>query len=360
MTKDKRLDIELMRILAAFFVIFNHTDTTGFFLFSLYDPHSIQYWLYLFISIFCKLSVPLFFMISGALLLDRQPEPIKTVWLRRVLHMVGVIAVWSFFYYMVSVCQGRGAFDFSNFLMQLYEENWNFSYWYLYVYISFLLSLPLLQRIAQNLLNKDYFYMITLYIVFVMILPSIQYLFWQGEHRLNGNISVGWLISDIVIFPLAGYFLDHRIRDFWNGKRIAVLWLVNIATILFACYLTYDLAKVTGVCNEIESQVFHKTFVLINAATVFVTFQYLSEHLKMIRKMRKVITSVGGCTFGIYLLHVYLKDYTELSAYIGKVQERLLISPMIYAFIYCAIIFGCGYLITLVLKRIPVVKRLVT
>lgn len=39
----RRLDIECMRILAAFFVIFNHTETTGFFLFSYYDTHGIRY-----------------------------------------------------------------------------------------------------------------------------------------------------------------------------------------------------------------------------------------------------------------------------------------------------------------------------
>ena len=35
MEKNKRLDIELMRIIAVFFVIFNHTGKTGFFFFSL-------------------------------------------------------------------------------------------------------------------------------------------------------------------------------------------------------------------------------------------------------------------------------------------------------------------------------------
>lgn len=83
----RRLDIECMRILAAFFVIFNHTETTGFFLFSYYDTHGIRYWLYLFISIFCKFSVPLFFMISGALMLNRISEPLKQLWHHRIFHM---------------------------------------------------------------------------------------------------------------------------------------------------------------------------------------------------------------------------------------------------------------------------------
>ena len=63
-----------MRIIAAFFVIFNHTSSVGHFLFSRYSDHSIQYWPYMLIAAFCHFSVPLFFMISGALLLGRDDE----------------------------------------------------------------------------------------------------------------------------------------------------------------------------------------------------------------------------------------------------------------------------------------------
>lgn len=150
MSQKKQLDIELLRILAAFFVIFNHTNTTGFFLFSLYDLHSLHFWFYLAISIFCKFSVPLFFMISGALMLHRPPEPLKTLWLHRVFHICVVLLCWSFFYYLVAVQEGSEAFSIKHFLAQLYDSNWNGSYWYLYAYIPLLITLPLLQRIAQK------------------------------------------------------------------------------------------------------------------------------------------------------------------------------------------------------------------
>lgn len=77
--KSRRVDIEAMRIFAAFFVIFTHTGDRGFFLFSLYDNHSPQFWIYLMFTVFCKVSVPLFFMITGALMLGKDPEPISLV-----------------------------------------------------------------------------------------------------------------------------------------------------------------------------------------------------------------------------------------------------------------------------------------
>ena len=108
---NKRLDIELIRIIAVFFVIFNHTGTMGYFLFASYEPRSIQYWIYLFISVFCKISVPLFFMITGALMLNRKEESLRYLWKHRVLHICCILIIWSFFYYMVLVKEGVEAFN---------------------------------------------------------------------------------------------------------------------------------------------------------------------------------------------------------------------------------------------------------
>ena len=60
MENQRHLDIELIRIIACFFVIFNHTGENGFFLFSLQNRGSVLFWIDLMISIFCKCSVPLF------------------------------------------------------------------------------------------------------------------------------------------------------------------------------------------------------------------------------------------------------------------------------------------------------------
>ena len=98
MVAKKRFDIELMRIIAAFFVLYNHTGANGFSKFLDYDPHTFHYWLYLFLSISCKVSVPLFLVIAGALMLGREPEPIKDLWRHRILHIFNILFIWSVFY----------------------------------------------------------------------------------------------------------------------------------------------------------------------------------------------------------------------------------------------------------------------
>lgn len=361
MQSKKTLYLELMRILAAFFVIFNHTRTTGFFLFSLYEPNSFQYWICLIFSIFCKFSVPLFFMISGALLLDRQSESFKRLYTHRVGHMCFILIAWSFFYYLTEIRAGNETFSLVRFFSRLYDSNWNVSYWYLYAFIPFLMSLPLLQRIAQNLSNREYLYLLALYVAFNMILPSVQYLLWHGDHNLNTSLRLAWISSNIFIYPLIGYFLQHRAKDYWNMKKILLLWSANILTILLSCYLTYLRAKITGICDEDNSQTFHNTFILINCITIFVTLQYWGNHSKILEKLQKPIISIGSCTFGIYLLHIYIKDFTSLTPRLWHIfQEQIHMPAIIYAFFYCAAIFVCCYLITLVIKHIPIIRKLVS
>ena len=79
----KKIYIEVLRIIAALFVIFNHTGSMGFELYSSYTICSPKYWIMLFLSILCKVAVPLFLMISGALLLNKDLN-VKEIWKYRI------------------------------------------------------------------------------------------------------------------------------------------------------------------------------------------------------------------------------------------------------------------------------------
>ena len=103
MNKVKILYIEILRIIAAFFVIYNHTGNDGFFLFSICDVGSIQFWIYMAISIFCKFAVPVFFMISGALLLARKDESLKDLYCKRIFKIVIILFAFSALNYFIEL-----------------------------------------------------------------------------------------------------------------------------------------------------------------------------------------------------------------------------------------------------------------
>ena len=76
-TKGKKIYIEVLRCIAIFFVIFNHTEEYGFDLYK-ETAETWPYIIYLTISILCKAAVPIFFMISGGL------NSIICIWLAKI------------------------------------------------------------------------------------------------------------------------------------------------------------------------------------------------------------------------------------------------------------------------------------
>ena len=318
MYNKKYLDIDCMRIIAAFFVIFNHTNKLGFQLYTLYDMSDVRYWAYLFISVFCKFSVPLFFMITGAVFLNRDSENIKYLFSHRILKLFTVLIFWSLFYYMNeknpgfwkfnSVLRGGINFNLKEFLSVLYTYNWNTPFWYLYACIPMMMTIPLLQRIAKSLYDRDFLYLYLLYAIFQIIIPMVQFILWKDVYKINSNFSISWLCCNIFVFPLSGYFFMNRGQGYWSIKRIAWLWVINIATIIISCYMTYIKAKNFG---DLYNQTYLSQFVIINCVAIFITFKWIFNHVHISKYLEAIINSVGSCTFGIYILHIFFLDWPK-------------------------------------------------
>ena len=360
----RRLDLELMRVIACFFVIFNHTGENGFFRFSLCDSGSLRFWVYLAVSIFCKFSVPLFFMVSGALLLERE-ESLGRLWRHRIGKIALVLLAWSFFYYLDEVWLGWREFRLGDFAGQFLWGNWNLSFWYLYTYLAMLMTLPLLRKFAGSLTNREFVYLFSLAFVFSSLLPVLQYLLWQENHSFNSDFQLGWVCAQIFVCPLLGYFMRKRIPDFWSGRRLALLWAANLGGILVTAGLTVWKASLTGMLDENHSQSFYNLFAVLNAASVFAACTYLAGRgaalrRPLLRRLCALLQSMGSCTLGIYLLHLFFHQRLPFMGRLWDVfRVRLGLGDMISAFLYCGVIFLMGYGVTLVLKRVPLVRRLV-
>ena len=360
----RRLDLELMRVIACFFVIFNHTGENGFFRFSLCDSGSLRFWVYLAVSIFCKFSVPLFFMVSGALLLERE-ESLGRLWRHRIGKIALVLLAWSFFYYLDEVWLGWREFRLGDFAGQFLWGNWNLSFWYLYAYLAMLMTLPLLRKFAGSLTNREFVYLFSLAFVFSSLLPVLQYLLWQENHSFNSDFQLGWVCAQIFVCPLLGYFMRERIPDFWSGRRLALLWAANLGGILVTAGLTVWKASLTGMLDENHSQSFYNLFAVLNAASVFAACTYLAGRgaalrRPLLRRLCALLQSMGSCTLGIYLLHLFFHQRLPFMGRLWDVfRVRLGLGDMISAFLYCGVIFLMGYGVTLVLKRVPLVRRLV-
>ncbi|MDU3827790.1 MAG: acyltransferase family protein, partial [Peptostreptococcus sp.] len=146
-----------MRGFAIFFVIFNHTGTNGFNLFSTYQPASLQFWISLGVAIFCKFSVPVFFAISGALALGKDPEPLGRLWRKKILKFSLILIIISLIYYLELIYKANGnklileKGWINDFILKLYSGDVRTHLWYMYAFIAYLIGLPFLQSLVKHL-----------------------------------------------------------------------------------------------------------------------------------------------------------------------------------------------------------------
>lgn len=355
--KKPLIYIEVMRIVAIFFVIFNHTNEKGFFLFSTCPKGSIQFWLYMIISVFCKVSVPLFFAISGALMLHRKDEKLSDLFVKKILKMAVILLVFSAIYHLYALHMSGQLFDLEKFVITIYKSQTRTHLWYLYAYIAFLASLPFLRAMVKGLDTKYFYYLIGIALFFDGIRLIMEFVVWRGWYSINNNIKLTWLTANIVLYPCIGYFMEHRINiDNIKKKTLPLLWMANIVTIIISCYMTYYKGELQGVINEASSQGFLTIFVLVNCITLYMTTKYIFSKVTMPKILEKIVLSLGKSTFGIYLLHLLVKDK---AINMIDIMTKAGCNHMIAVLVWCFMVMMVCWVITIVLRKIPVIKKLV-
>ena len=163
----KKYYLEVIRILAILMVMYNHS--AAFMSFS--NQSGVEYAISFLFSMVCKGAVPLFFMVSGALLLGKN-ESGKDLFQKRILRMILVIVIFSFLYYMKLVLKGERPFAPFSFLLSLPTDLVYLPYWFLYSYLGVLTILPILRPLAQNMSKNTFWYLIILQILLDCLKPT--------------------------------------------------------------------------------------------------------------------------------------------------------------------------------------------
>lgn len=350
--KSKLLHLEIMRIFAVYFVIFNHTSGSGYMLFTHVTPGSWRYWVYLILSIFCKVSVPLFLMISGALLLKKDPERLDFLFRKRILKMCILLFVVSLLYYLRDMMlTPDSSYGIRNFFKTIYSDTTSRHLWYLYMYLAFLFILPFLQALVKNLKDEYFVYMILISFA-TSCVTLMELVLFHNHVTLNTHFSFTW-VPDIILYPCVGYYMENRLEI--TKKNTALLGALNIACLACSAFWTYYYMVHPSSDLKVGVATFHKRFVLINAISMFMLIKYLSQYLQITPRISKFLLSMGSCTFGIYLIHkaVMASRYHNV---VMDFLKRIIPGRMLPCLVFCLVVLLISYLLTLILKKIPIIK----
>ena len=349
----RKVYIDFIRMIAIYLVLFNHTGANGFVLFTV-ERDSILYPFYLFNGIFVKIAVPLFFMTSGALLLGKQ-ESIKTILTKRFLRFAVVLLLGSVIAYAYECLRiSPQEMSLLTFARILYGGQHTVAYWYLYAYLAFLLMLPFLRRLAQSMSFGEYIWMFLMY-GFIQSLSILDCMVSAGSGTHNEFFSF-FITTRYVFFPLMGYFIDQKLEEKHFCKRnLTIMGLASFAAILISCVMTHYWCSLTGLWDQDSCQKFFNTLIFLPAVTVFYGTKFLFLRYPFSSRTKSWITTLGGTTFGLYLIeqicrHETRKIFTFLQPYLHTL-------PACWIWIGAACCLGMA--VTWFLKKIPGVEKFI-
>lgn len=346
--KEKRLDYELLRLIAICFVVYNHTQNRGFELFLQEGCQGINYYVSLVLSVLCKMGVPLFLLVSGGLLLHKN-ETIKKVMFGRVLRILIALVVFSAvlygFWYRWGMLE---SYSLNDFLSRLWHQGISIPYWYLYAYGALLLALPLLRPMVMTMRDSTFMYLTFLYTLYHVILAPAGMLIGWGT--LNYNFSIP-LLGDTVYYFMMGYYFAHRF--YWDSIRwrhIGILTVLSCVSVAISCCLCAYCESKTGSVHS----AYVTGFILLPTITLYLAVCHAIRQHTVPKHFGRILSALGGCVFGVYLLEGVLR--VELQGIYHFLEPKIHVLPSCFVWVLSVVFAGLA--ITWILKRIPILRKI--
>ncbi len=351
MKQSRTVYIDILRVVACFLVIFNHTNARGFSHYISDDLGSFFWWRNLWFSTVCKSAVPIFFMISGSLLLRKEETIIQTY--KRIPKILIDLLIFSIAYFWTDSFYAGSKFSLKDTLnVMLSSEYWHL--WYLYSYATLIITMPFLRKMVNGLDAGTMFYMFIVAFITMGIVPIVELFFTQG---INGNLKPSWVVSYIFIYPVVGYELDCKldIKDI-TRKHLCILWMANL--LCFAVGEISEFYYLTGNPGN-STEIFLNNFCLVNSVSVYLTIKYFMKNIRVGQKIYTFITETGKCTFGIYLLHIWF--LWKIPFFYDKwmlIEQGGIFGNYAGVFISCLCVFILAGFTTYVMRKIPIIRKL--
>lgn len=339
--RKKTLYLELLRVFAILCVIFNHTD--GFFSYYSLTQSPIT-WLYsAVLSVICRTGVPLFFMISGALLLNKE-ESLKVLFKKRILRIAVVLLLFSFLQYVILVCRGKvEEYSILLFLKGILEGTIEETYWFLYAYLGILFLLPLLRKLVKGLKNSEFRYLLILGLA-----GECGFLLFQILFGIKVNSQLYMLNLYLYCF-LMGYYFEHGKNEILDKANQYIYVAVGVTVVIAVVFIGVDFYR-TGSYKLVILELWTPVLAL----ELFLLIRNLGKKVMLKERDRSLILKLSSCSFGIYLL--------EKIARIILLPLYLYLSDKTVGIVACSVYVITTYLLALAatagLKQIPVMRKL--
>lgn len=294
-------------------------------------------------------SVPVFIMLSGALLLNpAKMDPLGVFFRKRFSKILWPFVFWAGIHFWWRIYFWHEKLTWSQIVFQFISGPVYAHLWFMYAIMGLYLITPILKRYLQSAPRDEQAYLLALWFFFTSLAPFLVRP-WGIALGIKPEFVVGYLG-----YFLLGYFLSQASYTQRERGLFGVGFIFGGAVTIWQ---TYSLTVIkAGQFQQFYYSYFSPTVVLM-AFCVFAFFRSLT-YPEWLGQSRTIAT-LSAASFGIYLVHHLLVGYLDLRGVWGIHFNVQLIQPWLGIPITALVIFTLSLMIVFVLQRIPLIKQIV-
>lgn len=334
--KERFIWMDMLRILAAFFVVVIHVAYVNL---SACEITALDKTLNKLLYVIVSCADPLFFMISGSMLLSSKKNySFKSILNNKIKRLVIAFCFWSFLYafienFFIRFLRGgiKNAFFYNFFKTFILGYN---HLWFIYALIFAYLCVPFIRKICEEKKNEELFIalsFIPLVFSFISEIHSFEVLDRIFE------FSHFQIVSGYTAFFILGHYLFSY--DILPRFRVCCYSLTIILVIITVYFdMHYDYVSLVN---------------LFIASSFFLVFKYGISKIRISNGLSAKIVNISSLTFGTYLCHMLF----AFALYPFVNYFRIAGFSNLLVLLECVVVYTISLLLIWILSRFKIAKK---
>ena len=306
---------------------------------------------------FSRFSVPLFFLILGALLLNPLKElSIKEIYLKYLLPVLTSFLFWStayvLFTYAIYSPEMFTNFNVHAFIATVLAGD-PYRHWFVFLIVQLYLVLPILRAMVKSMDACKCF--LVLWIIFSLFittlnrLPAVITLPNTANVIISETLGVLSRIKPVMVIDYMGYaVLGYYLCTRTISKKAGVFAIITfVASTAYTILMTNYMSVRMWAPNEM----FFENISLnncITAASFMVMMKAFGENVWYKNRTYKIILFFSANAFGVFMTHAFvLRLLTVLNL------DGLTYGPVFSAPILCVAVTLVSLAVSFIIKKVP-------
>ena len=286
-------------------------------------------------------SVPIFFMISGAMLLNSEKTlSISFTYKKRLPKAFVPFLTWSVvavLYFAVTGFITSSEVNWTDIVTRLKNitsQPTTVHLWFMYALIPLYILSPILKKMVDALSDNLMRYLILLWLTFSSVIPTLSAIApakIQSFFVLNPSYDLNFLNGYIGYF-IIGYSL-FKFEKPVSKKMLAFIILVDTTVISLGTWLK---TNQIGQYSELFKG-YSRVFILILSVAIFLLVKEASMSRSHSPRSSKIISVLSTASFGIYLCHNLLVNLLSKIIHLGPAESLLTLFGSFFAVLFISL-----------------------